>query len=439
MAEDDPFGLRDREQRTVILRPQPGGRRPTAEPPRRPMAAEPLPEPGQGLPAIPGSGPLMAAVEPLLIVAVQLRGAEPPRDLLGLHARIEAALQRLPGEVHGAVAAGDVDLARHAVAAFVDETVLDTPWGPRSEWPQRRLATRLFGDDDAGRSFFRNLEEAERDAHRHRDLLEVMHACLALGFEGVFAVQPERAGRRSLAQIKSDLYRRLADTGAAAGLSPRWQGLNAPIRPERRLIPNWAAGVAALAVMGLLYSGFSYRLSLYGDTVAALRPSTEPISLIRVSPVQPPPAPVQPAYFAPPPAPLLERERQAGQIEVAERPDSVLVRIRGDGLFASASAELQPDFRPLVERIGAELSSRPGRVTVVGHTDSLPIRTARFPSNFELSRARAQSVARIIQGQLGPGREVAIDAAADTRPIADNATPEGRARNRRIEIVLRDG
>ncbi len=439
MAEDDPFGLRDREQRTVILRPQPGGRRPSAGPLPRAPAVDSLPEPGLALPPAPGSGPLMAAVEPLLIVAVQLRGPEPPRDLVGLHARMEATLQRLPSEVRGAVAAGDVDRARHAVAAFIDETVLNTPWGPRSEWPQRRLATRLFGDDDAGRSFFHNLEEAERDAERHRDLLEVMHACLALGFEGVFAVQPERTGRRSLAQIKSDLYRRLADPAAAAGLSPRWQGLDAPLRPERRLIPSWLAGVAALAILGLLYWGFSYRLSLYGDTVAALRPTTEPITLIRVSPVQPPPAPVQPAYFAPPPAPLLERERAAGQVEVAERPDSILVRIRGDGLFASASAELQPDFRPLIERIGSEIADRPGRVTVVGHTDSLPIRTARFPSNFELSRARAQSVARILEERLGPGREVTIDAAADTRPIADNATPDGRARNRRIEIVLRNG
>jgi type VI secretion system protein ImpK len=439
MAEDDPFGLRDREQRTVILRPQPGGRRPPGEAVPRPAPFEPLPAASLALPPVSGTGPLMAAVEPLLIVTVQLRGTEPPRDLMGLHGRIEASLRQLPGEVRGAVAAGDVDQACHAVAAFIDETVLNTPWGPRSEWPQRRLATRLFGDDDAGRSFFRNLEDAERDAARHRDLLEVMHACLALGFEGVFAVQPERVGRRSLAQIKSDLYRRLADPAAATALSPRWQGLDAPLRPERRLIPNWVAGVAALAILGLLYWGFTYRLSLYGDTLAALRPTTEPITLIRVSPVQPAPAPVQPVYFAPPAAPLLERERAAGQVEVAERPDAIMVRIRGDGLFASASAELQPAFRPLIERIGSELADRPGRVTVVGHTDSQPIRTARFPSNFELSSARAQSVASLLQRQLGPGREVAIEAAADTRPIADNATPEGRSRNRRIEILLRNG
>lgn len=440
MPDDDPFGLRHREQRTVITRPQPGGRRPTGE--RAPTPSRQSYEAAPGgaveLPPVPGTGALVAAAEPLLVLAAQLRGPEPPRDVSALHARIAGELESFPARVQGGVAAADVDRGRRALAAFIDETVLNTPWGPRSEWPQRRLATVLFGDDDAGRSFFVSLEDAERDALRHRELLELLHACLVLGFEGVYAVQPQRPGSRPLSQIRNDLYRRLRGRDAEPGLSPRWQGFDLPMGAERKLVPNWVAAVAALGVLGLLYIGFAYRLSGYGDDIAALLPAAAPVTLVRIAPVQPPPPALVAARFEPSAQLFLPEERAKGLIDVAEQPDVVLVRIRGDGLFASGSAELTPQFVPLVERIAAALAGRDGRVTVIGHTDNVPIKTARFPSNFELSRSRAEAVAQILAGQLGPDRQLTVEAAADTRPIVENSTPEGRARNRRIEIVLRN-
>ena len=98
----------------------------------------------------------------------------------------------------------EVSLGRYALCALLDDIVLNTPWGPRSRWPSQRLAAVFHQDVDAGRGFFRELEQAERAPERHRDLLELMYACLAMGFEGVYRVNPP-AGR-TLQQIKEDLY-----------------------------------------------------------------------------------------------------------------------------------------------------------------------------------------------------------------------------------------
>jgi type VI secretion system protein ImpK len=72
---------------------------------------------------------------------------------------------------------------------------------------------------------------------------------------------------------------------------------------------------------------------------------------------------------------------------------------------------------------------------VIGHTDNVPIRTLRFSSNWELSKARAESVARLLAARVDPGR-LAVDGVGDTDPIAPNDTPKGQARNRRVEIIL---
>jgi type VI secretion system protein ImpK len=75
-------------------------------------------------------------------------------------------------------------------------------------------------------------------------------------------------------------------------------------------------------------------------------------------------------------------------------------------------------------------------VLVVGHTDSVPIRSARFPSNWELSKARAESVRAVLGQALGDPGRVATDGRADTEPVASNSDDAGRALNRRVELLL---
>jgi len=90
---------------------------------------------------------------------------------------------------------------------------------------------------------------------------------------------------------------------------------------------------------------------------------------------------------------------------------------------------------PLFNRVAAALNQVPGQVLVSGHTDNQPIRSLRFPSNWHLSKERAASVQRLLAASVKPER-LSAEGRADTEPVADNGSAEGRARNRRVEILL---
>lgn len=136
----------------------------------------------------------------------------------------------------------------------------------------------------------------------------------------------------------------------------------------------------------------------------------------------------------------LQPQIAAGQIEIETRGRQIVIRIREQGSFASASAELAQDYFGVMEEIRAVLMLQPGRIQVQGHTDSLPIRTGRFRSNWDLSSARAVSVAHeLMRGGYLDERRFQVTGFADTRPLAPNDTPDSRARNRRVEVVIQQG
>ena len=126
-----------------------------------------------------------------------------------------------------------------------------------------------------------------------------------------------------------------------------------------------------------------------------------------------------------------------GSLEVRVERGRLVIELPGEVLFAGGSARLSRAGREVVAEVAQELSRlRNRRLQVEGHTDALPIATREFPSNWELSVARAVAVVRALEsGGVRPGVLSAAGFAA-TMPRADNDTPEGRARNRRIEIVV---
>ncbi len=133
----------------------------------------------------------------------------------------------------------------------------------------------------------------------------------------------------------------------------------------------------------------------------------------------------------------LETEIRLGLIELETLENEILVRIREQGYFASGQADLQPNFFPILDRISEVLKQTRGALIVAGHTDDVPISTARFPSNWMLSAARAANVVDYFS-RIAPELEdrLQIRGHADTRPLAPNDTAERRARNRRVEIVV---
>ena len=136
---------------------------------------------------------------------------------------------------------------------------------------------------------------------------------------------------------------------------------------------------------------------------------------------------------------LLRAEIEAGQIDVESEERTILIRIREKGSFTSGSAYLNNDFVKVIDKIGSAIGQIEGRVFVEGHTDSIPINSFAYPSNWDLAVSRAASVTRrLVRPETGINpRRVTASGFAATRPQAVNTTAEGRARNRRVEIIIK--
>jgi chemotaxis protein MotB len=133
----------------------------------------------------------------------------------------------------------------------------------------------------------------------------------------------------------------------------------------------------------------------------------------------------------------LETEVQKGQIEIHQLRGRLQIRAVEKILFDSGSATVKPEGEQVLATVAQELGRQlTGRIRIEGHTDSLPISNARFPSNWELSSARAIAVLRVLADNGVATERLSAAAMGPYRPIADNETREGRARNRRIEIVI---
>lgn len=136
----------------------------------------------------------------------------------------------------------------------------------------------------------------------------------------------------------------------------------------------------------------------------------------------------------------LHEQIMSGEVEVEARGRKIIIRIREKGSFLSGSAELRPEYRDVMSEVRSVLALKPGSILVQGHSDNVPINTARFRSNWELSAARAVSVAHeLMLGGIVSSARFEVSGKADTQPLVPNTTAENRARNRRVEIIIEQG
>lgn len=136
----------------------------------------------------------------------------------------------------------------------------------------------------------------------------------------------------------------------------------------------------------------------------------------------------------------LREEISNGKIEIESGAGSVTIRIRERGSFPSGSATFDEEFLPVMAKLRETLKSVEGDIAVEGHTDDIPINTDQFRSNWDLSAERALSVAHeLFQDDAIGAERFMVVGYADTRPLAPNDDWKNRARNRRVEIVIRRG
>jgi chemotaxis protein MotB len=134
----------------------------------------------------------------------------------------------------------------------------------------------------------------------------------------------------------------------------------------------------------------------------------------------------------------VEQHNLKGKVSTREDERGVVISLVADNmLFAKGSAQLDPSHNAVLNRVAQVVKAVPNRVQIEGHTCDLPIRTAQFPSNWELSTARAGAVLRYFTEKRGlPNTRFTAAGYAETRPLAPNTSEANRARNRRVDIVI---
>ncbi len=456
--EPEPVAAAESDADRTVVRPSPGGRRallPEPPPPSVPPPSAPPPSgPRAEADAAPidrvdatdqiplGDNPLIAAATPLLQLLARLRNTANPPDAGDLRARATAEIRRFERLARDSgVPMEQLRPAHYALCASLDDVVLNTPWGISGGWAEATLSSAFHHEATAGERFFDLLVQLRQRPAPALPVIELMYLCLSLGFMGRFREMPR--GQAEIDRLRADVLATIEAERPPAEpeLSPHWQGIDAPYRPAKARLPVWVVATACLAAIGAAFAFVSTSLNVRSDALYARTLSVAPASMptiARAALVLPPPPP------PPPPEPTaVDRLRVAlkpqidqGALTVLGTATTPVVRIASRVLFTNNSATLQSAAGKLLAAVATALRAEPGPIQAVGYTDNQPISTVQFPSNFQLSAARAQSVRTALGRLLGDAKRVSSEGRADSDPVATNATPEGRDQNRRVDLVL---
>jgi type VI secretion system protein ImpK len=423
----------------TVLRPRPGaGRRPAAaasarntdgrEPPQVAKAWQRLP-----LGPVQGLNPLLSAAAPLLLLAGQLHGQAQFRDMNGLRSRVLAEIKRFKDQCRQLeIADRFVIAASYALCAVIDEAALPSSWEAQGDWAQYSLLMEFHEEATGGTKFFDVLEGIKVDPAQYIDLMELMYACLAVGFQGMFAVADD--GNRKLEKIQQDLYQRIRDFRGPveSQLAPHWQGEDDRRRRLIHFVPWWVVGAGVLVIVAGTF--LTYRVQL----ARAAAPLQAQLARIGVDDFSTVPVTAQSKGLRL--RELLAAQVQQGTLVVEEEGGRTRLTLVAPNLFAPASAAINVQYVDTLRDVGAAMNQVPGRILVVGHTDDQPLKSLKYGDNFELSRERARSVVAQLKVQIRDAGRIEATGVGSTQPRSQPAsTTENRARNRRVEIVHVEG
>ncbi|MEO8923926.1 MAG: DotU family type VI secretion system protein [Caldimonas sp.] len=421
----DPFAERDDQSRTFI-KPDPRGRSSTAR------AAETTgldtAGPDASVPDV-GLNPLVALANRLLLLVPQLRATRQVADPAALRTSLAQGIRDFAARAAAqGIAPERVMASRYVLCTMIDEAASDTPWGGSGLWGRHSLLAMFHNETEGGEKVFQLMARLAEKPQENRDLLELIYAAITLGFEGRYRVIDN--GPAQLDAVRDRLAQILKKERGnySSALAEHWQGQAV----KRAVAMSWLPLAASAAVAALVMAGVYLALS------SSLESRSDPvfgdIQGLRLTP---------PVVVAPQPAPqprlaqFLQPDIKANLIRVSDEIDRSVITIRGDGAFATGSAELLPEREPLMGRIADALARVSGNILVTGHTDNQPIvRSVRFPSNWHLSDARARNVRDLLVAHKVAADRIRAEGRADAEPVVPNDTASNRALNRRVEVTL---
>lgn len=441
MSTKDPLDPFQDSDRTIIV-PNPGGRRPQA--PNTSVDREPLPsrQESTGAGDVPeaalkahgiGLNPLVGAANPLLDMAVLLRSKSSYNQVENLRTQLVAAVKKFERDAKAALIGNDaIAAARFSLCTFLDESISSTPWGGGGVWASKSLLVSFHNEASGGEKFFLILQKLCQDPRANIQNLELMYLCLALGLEGRYRIA--EGGKAQLDMLRERLHQMIQkELGPhESALSVHWQGAQGKGESLWRAMPVWVVAAIVGVLLVLIQLTLSFRLSLASDPVFdslhKVNVDAPSVPLI-ASMVQPVNVPVRVAGF-------LANEIERGLVSVTETADRSTITLHGDGVFASGSAEVKGDYHALLQKIGDALKPVPGKVLVIGHTDDTKGFSVKFPSNWDLSKGRAEAVLALLAERAGPVDRYRAEGRGDTEPLVANDSAANRARNRRVGIIV---
>lgn len=199
---------------------------------------------------------------------------------------------------------------------------------------------------------------------------------------------------------------------------------------------RWLISYADFMTLLVAFFATLYAASLTETAVTTAAAPVEAVAPVTAPPVAPP---------APDPAVALRAEVEralapelaAGYLQLIEDPRGLVIEVPEAGAFDVGQADLAPEAAHMLTRVATMLTTLPNAVRIEGHSDTTPIRTSQYASNWDLSTARATRVVEFLvtTAGLAPGR-LSAAGYAEFKPRAANDTAQGRARNRRVDLVL---
>lgn len=381
---------------------------------------------------------LLLEAGPILALAASIRCGRAREPLAQFHSQASLAITAFDRAIAGQYPDETRQRARYALCCTLDDIAQNLPGLPQdaAEWARRSMVVQTFQENIGGDRFWQLVDDMLARPAQQGDLIELYHACLAAGFEGRFRIMPD--GKRRLHEIMNQLYATMDHARALSTqvLVPHWKGEAAPLRKVGFLSYILLAAAVAGGLLLLVYIVLRLLLMQSGtgawDALSAINPP-ERLTLSRTGAPPPSlPAGEQSGRLKQ----FLAPEIQEGLVVVEEDASTVRVRTTVGQLFQSGSDQLEAGRESLFRRIGKALETEQGPITVEGHSDSDRIASLQFPDNVALSGARANTVAGIIASEISDPGRIEAQALGDSRPVASNEAAEGKALNRRVEIII---
>jgi type VI secretion system protein ImpK len=398
----------------------------------RDVAAAPASYGAQIRAAEAASNPLLEAARPLLEAFANTPAG---LDATGVAQHRQSLVHqiRIFGKVCGALQlpTTQVDKARYCLCSALDEAATLTDWGNGSttgmEWGTSGLATTFGYDRQGGDHVYAIARECVHEPHENRHLIELIQHILERGFSGRYRFAPD--GAHQIEAVRRQIHNALASGQQSQPAMHRNIQATSCYPPLQRLLADLRAGshppksgrwrpMVALSLFFL----FAVAGCIAYWHFTQVKPAEQVVLPIDA--------------LATRLTARLANEVNAGTIALAKNAGHTTLTLRLEGIFEAGDSSVNPWVKPMITTIGQEVAKVPVHVVVTGHTDNQPFGQSQRSTNLVLSGSRAQEVVQILVSAGVPTDRITATGKGNAEPAADNKTPQGRMKNRRVEITV---